>query len=724
MPTLRPSWYPSSAIATDAPRRLQVIVANTNILSSSSSLLSSFLSSSSSSVIVTPPYRTSQHHRHLPHHHRGVGVVDRLLLPKSYRPTCHRNRHFRATMRAPLPSYDGRNLSSSTTTSAIIGDENEDTIQRPRRRLSAAIVGSGPSGFYAAKYLMSSISKRILQSEDSPPETEEVMAKEEEGESGTVTKPIPPFGWSGIDVDVLERLPTPYGLVRYGVAPDHPEVKNVEREFASLFNENCEDNENYDVSDDAEGRRHRRKRASHTSLSYFGNVDVGKDVSLAELRSLYDVVILAYGCQSSDLRLGVPGSGAGELEGVLSAREFVAWYNGHPEYGHVGDIVDRCLWRRRGSMSCTTTRPVCDVEFDNDDDDDRSDGASSPPPGGEEISPARVVVIGQGNVALDIARILVKGGTGLVETDVPNTVLGVLRGGVSHVSVVGRRGHVQGAFTIKELRELTKLKDEGHDASFVVRKEELELGMTDSSISELKGPSGRPKTRIDKLLRESASSDDDASSDAAKRVELRFLMKPIRLESSDSDGGRIGRVVFERASLVGDPFDQKIVGTSVTESMPADLVLVSIGYRGMPLEGMDDDGLFDDTRGVVANVNGKVVGENNLFVTGWIKRGPTGIIGTNISDAKETVASVMEYIESGGVVGPRDDERRQREASSVGRVGLVQILHGRTTYISWSQYLTIDATETDHDRLRNNAQPREKLLTVDDMLAMATRKIN
>jgi adrenodoxin-NADP+ reductase len=204
-------------------------------------------------------------------------------------------------------------------------------------------------------------------------------------------------------------------------------------------------------------------------------------------------------------------------------------------------------------------------------------------------------------------------------------------------------------------------------------------------------------------------------------VELRFLMNPIRLESSDSDGGRIGRVVCERTSLVGDPFDQKIIGTSATESMPADLVLISIGYMGMPLEGMEDDRLFDDTRGVVANVNGKVVGENNLFVTGWIKRGPTGIIGTNISDAKETVASVMEYIESGGVVGSRDDKRLQRGASSAGRAGLVEILHGRTAYISWSQYLKINAAETDRGGLRNDAQPREKLLTVDGMLAAATQ---
>ena len=186
-------------------------------------------------------------------------------------------------------------------------------------------------------------------------------------------------------------------------------------------------------------------------------------------------------------------------------------------------------------------------------------------------------------------------------------------------------------------------------------------------------------------------------------------MNPIRFEPNDHDGDRVGRVIFERTNLVGDPFDQKSMGTNVTETMPADLVIVSIGYRGMPLEGMED-GAFDDQRGVIANVNGKVAGENNLFVTGWIKRGPSGIIGTNISDAKETVASVMEYIDSEDVVRPSNSRR----GGSSGRVGLVEIL--QRPYVSWPRYLKIDAVETDRIRLRNDAQPREKLLTVDEML--------
>ena len=329
--------------------------------------------------------------------------------------------------------------SASADDDAESGIVDVDPSPRGLRRLSAAIVGSGPSGMYAAKFLASSVAKRVVPQQqrrqsDSP--IEEADDADDAG-GGTTAPPPPPssagpprasFGFSGIDVDVIERLPAPYGLVRYGVAPDHPEVKNVERDFASLFDAHPPPpDDDDDGSDDADAYD-----AGVATLSYFGNVDVGKDLSLAALRSNYDVVILAYGTQSSDNRLGIPGSGDGELDGVLSAREFVAWYNGHPEFGSVGDVVKRCL--RRGDRSSTGGAGGDGEDGDGDDDD---------------ISPARVVVVGQGNVALDVARVLVKGGRGLADTDAPSSVLEILGGGASHVSVVGRRGHVQGAFTIK-----------------------------------------------------------------------------------------------------------------------------------------------------------------------------------------------------------------------------------------------------------------------------------
>ena len=352
---------------------------------------------------------------------------------------------------------DARYFSSSGDTPNCNGSDTDDVS----KRLSVAIVGAGPSGFYAAKYLTSSVLKRIT--------AQSTKFIGDEGVAEEASNPIS-FDWSGIDVDIIERLPTPYGLVRYGVAPDHPEVKNVENDFAALFQKQQQGHDGVDNGN----------TTPSSTLSYFGNVDVGKDVSLSTLQSLYHIVILAYGCQEADRRLGLAGEDT--LEGVLSAREFVAWYNGHPEFAYIGPIVQRCLWQ-----------------------------SSSLPKDDSQVSPANVVVIGQGNVALDVARVLAKGRPGLLDTDTPNSVLDVLCGGATKVSVVGRRGHVQGAFTIKELRELTKLKKEGHDASFIVRKEELDLGMTDSSQAELKGPSGRPKTRINKLLQESALSDDSES---------------------------------------------------------------------------------------------------------------------------------------------------------------------------------------------------------------------
>ena len=307
-------------------------------------------------------------------------------------------------------------------------NNNDDVNNDNKPRLSVAVVGAGPAGFYASKYLTSSVLKRITQSTSSGDDDDDTHSTS--------------FGFSGIDIDLIERLPTPYGLVRYGVAPDHPEVKNVENDFAALFNKQGE--------------------SQNSSINFYGNVDVGKQIPLSKLQSLYDVVILAYGCQAADKRLNIPGEDT--LEGVLSAREFVAWYNGHPEFQHIGPIVERCLWKKKSNTT-------------NDDDTTET-----------SISPARVVVIGQGNVALDVALVLAKGKPGLIDTDTPTSVLNVLKGGVSHVSVVWRRGHVQGAFTIKELRELTKLDKEGHNVSFVVRKEELEMGMTDASMEELKGP--------------------------------------------------------------------------------------------------------------------------------------------------------------------------------------------------------------------------------------------
>ena len=230
--------------------------------------------------------------------------------------------------------------------------------------------------------------------------------------------------------------------------------------------------------------------------------------------------------------------------------------------------------------------------------------------------------------------------------------------------------------------------------------------MTESSKAELKGASGRPKTRIDKLLQDSAIVKDKGDC-TAKQVELRFLMNPISLEPSDKNPERVGQVVCKRTKLEGEPFQQKPIQTDETETLDADLVLVSIGYKGMPLDGTEEE-LFDNHKNTVANDHGQVAGDNNLFVSGWIKRGPSGIIGTNIGDAKDTVASIMQFINT------QQDVSTQNKKGRAGLTDLLQNQDGVDT-ISWDQFCKINEAETNCKRLRSDAQPREKILSIDEM---------
>ena len=457
-------------------------------------------------------------------------------------------------------------------------------------------------------------------------------------------------------IDVIERLPTPFGLVRSGVAPDHPEVKSVEKDFREVFERN--------IGDSSSSSR-------QLGVAFRGNVEVGRDISLEELRRLYDIVVLAYGCDS-DRRLGIPGE---DLQGVVSAREFVGWYNGHPR------DVD-------------LTEPLSEL-------------LSNP-------AEKSVSVIGQGNVALDCARVLAKGGEGLRSTDISAHSLPVLGGGVGKVTVLGRRGHVQGAFTIKELRELTKLSKEGHGVSFHVREDELDLGMTDSSRQELEGRLGRPKGRINKLLRAAAAVAHDPK--AAKEVHLRFLLNPVEFVPDTADPTFVGSIICERTRLGGDPGKQSAVATGEYETIPTHLALTSIGYKGKALPGMGD--IFNESEGVIVNQNGQIYGADEstgagLYCSGWIKRGPSGIIGTNISDAKETVASILRDI-STDVAPPHIG----REQCNHGREGLDAILKERETQVvDWPGYIKIDLAEKSASNLRHEDQPREKMTRVEDMLA-------
>ena len=293
-----------------------------------------------------------------------------------------------------------------------------------------------------------------------------------------------------------------------------------------------------------------------TSLEFRGNVHVGKDVSLEELRQLYDVVILAYGCDS-DRKLGIEPSSASSSSssplpktiehGIYSAREFVAWYNGHPDFVHLGPSFQHVL---------------------------------------NPIETANVVVIGQGNVALDCARILAKGRNHLLDTDIASHALDVLQNGAYSTTVVGRRGHVQGSFTIKELRELTKLQSIGGcNTTFHVLEQELNDGATDASLEELK--QSRPKSRIDKLLRDVASLTaaaaaetsrigaadiESVSASSMKHITLRFMLNPVKFVADSNDDTKLGSIICEKCELQGEPFQQKAIGTGEMEEIKANLV--------------------------------------------------------------------------------------------------------------------------------------------------------
>ena len=327
-----------------------------------------------------------------------------------------------------------------------------------------AIVGTGPSGFYTAKYLL-----RALDT---------------------------------IKVDLIDRLPTPYGLVRSGVAPDHPEVKSVERDFATV--------------------------AGDERVRFMGNVDLGRDVSLAELRASYDGVVLAYGADG-DHTLGIPGE---ELEGVVSARAFVNWYNGHPDFAP--------------------------ERFD---------------PSALLNSTETVVVIGQGNVAVDCARVLTKRVDDLRTTDIAEHALEALsQSRVKRVVCVGRRGHAQAAMTMKELRELTKLMPH---CALELRGDELDAGLSEGSRAEI--ATHRAKKRMDALLRKhidaaaAAAAAEGAENNAAaaqRAVELRFLLSPVAIEGTAA--GRVERVALQRNILVGE--------AGAVRAVAAEDVAVSLFY--------------------------------------------------------------------------------------------------------------------------------------------------
>jgi ferredoxin/flavodoxin---NADP+ reductase len=454
--------------------------------------------------------------------------------------------------------------------------------------LRVAIVGSGPAGFYAAEHLL---------------RCEEL----------------------DFEVDVFDRLPTPFGLVRAGVAPDHPKIKSVIRVY--------------------------EKTASREGFRFFGNVEVGRHISADELAEHYNAVIYAYGTPT-DRHLGIPGE---ELEGSHAATEFVAWYNAHP------DFADRSF-----GLSCE-----------------------------------RAVVIGNGNVATDVARML---GLTLEElecTDTADHAIEVLgRNPIKEILILGRRGPAQAAFTNPELRELGDMAD----ADIDVDPAEAELDELSREYLESDDADITTRKNVE-IVREFAQREPEGKS---RRIVLRFLRSPVEIQGDR----KVERIVVARNELHRDESGRlRPRDTGERETIECGLVFRSIGYRGIGLEGIP----FDEGRGVIPNVGGRVTDPERgapmpgQYAVGWIKRGPSGVIGTNKKDAQETVDNLVE------------DARAERLPSPAGAAdpdGIARLLDDRVPdHVTFEGWQSIDAAE--QERGRPLGRPRVKFVRVDEMLDAA-----
>ena len=511
-------------------------------------------------------------------------------------------RYLRSPFRCSSISSSGCSSVCSSVSSPTGGEGAERAGQAPRgtsSRLSVAIVGAGPAGFYVA----SKLSKRA----------------------------------PGTQIDLLEALPSPYGLVRSGVAPDHPDTKNVEHQFWSMMNDGV--------------------------VEYFGNVKVGRDVSLGELRGMYDAVVLSYGA-SRGKRLQIEGK---ELKNVMSARDFVNWYNGVP------------------------------VE-------DGSDAGAVPAAVPELDGVRSVVVCGLGNVALDCARILLKeAASTLHPTDMASRAVQALaKARVEHVHILSRRGPAQAACTPKELREM--LNVEG--VRVWVHPDGVLEGMGPACLEELKG--SRIHRRVVDVLKKRVQ---DASMHGNKNLHLHFLSSPAAYKGSD---GGVTETVVERMTLDSSSKPQRALRTGDTASIRSDLVIESVGYTAAAMEGAP----FDEASATVPNVLGLVEGPGqdgkDLYCCGWLKRGASGIIGTNLVDAEQTVDTMVRHMEA-----KRGARAAARAAGLAwGRAGLSALLDSRGhRVVSLDDWNRIDAEEMRRGQM--SGKPREKIVGIDEMLEIA-----
>lgn len=449
------------------------------------------------------------------------------------------------------------------------------------------VVGSGPAGFYTAQHL--------------------IKARQD------------------VEVDIYERLPVPFGLVRFGVAPDHPEVKNVINTFTQT--------------------------AKHSRCSFFGNVNVGKNVSIAELQQAYHAVILSYGAEGNR-SMGVPGE---DLDGVYSAKDFVGWYNGLP--------------------SCRELSP--------------------------DLSCETAVILGQGNVALDVARILLSPIDILKKTDITQPALEALaESQVRRVLIVGRRGPIQIACTIKELREMVNLPDTRPDM----------VASDFDGVTEALKDLPRPRKRLTELMLKTAlevpgEKEQERRNKASRTWGFRFFRSPVEV-LADTSRGRIAGIRLAVNRLEGSGEGAQAVLTGEVEDVSCGLVVSSIGYKSLPI---DPSVPFDSHKAIVPNTMGRIQQAAGLYCSGWLKTGPTGVIATTMNNSFDTARSLVEDMESGKV----DVSVTKPGSQSIGA-----LLEKRGVKpVTFSDWEKIDNVET--KRGESSGKPREKLLTVEEMLQVA-----
>ncbi len=456
------------------------------------------------------------------------------------------------------------------------------TAENPLR---VAVFGSGPAAFYAVEHLFRQPNLSV-------------------------------------QVDMYDRLPTPFGLVRFGVAPDHPKIKSVTKVFERI--------------------------ASNPNFRFFGNVEFAKHLTLDEVKRAYHQIVFATGAQT-DRRMGIPGE---DLMGSHPATEFVAWYNGHPDFR--------------------------DCQFD--------------------LKQTAAAVIGVGNVAIDVARMLCHTRAELAVTDVADYALEALaNSGITDVYLCGRRGPAQAAFTNPEIKEVGELQD----ADVIAMPEEMQLDPL--SQAEVAGSNDPALIKKVEILQGYAAR---RPSGKPRRLHIRFLVSPVELIGDER--GRVAKMRMvrntlhktESGSLSAAPTDKYF-------DLPVGLVFRSVGYRGVPLAGVP----FNERYGVILNERGRVIDPQSkqpipgLYTAGWIKRGPSGVIGTNKPDSVETVSLMMEDLQKGSILTPPEPDASRQEAFVYAR---------QPNVVTFADWLRLDQIEI--SRGQAQSRPRVKFTRVSEML--------